>query len=715
MSAVYDVQGYLPAGLAPTMPVWSMPDELNRSDVNKEWYLGVPVGRWNMTSFNYNQFANKNGDPVLTRYCALNNQDFDIEPGEVWFNGQHGDLFPNCYTRNSDADGRNRKFFEQAQMAQALHANGKFEAVSEINRTDPWGLQPCAGTRTIFEVLLPVAAAVIAGVVTGELLGFIVPSDAPQAIKSILTLGATAFGWEFGTAISEGDEVTRMQIFQTSSVIVGVSIGATLPLFGVYLATDDWQSHEMMWVVGGGAAGYYFLSPLVLPYIDNFSTGIIGVLWRFLNGIVGLITGVVCNLSNWDVDGCSVSRNSYARSWDRTLLSAAAVDELANNYDLDPKQQEVAYQALLLNAASFDTWETPYSVANQVNTLDNERSWNGTVAPDDRINAYSAFGPVVQATLNKDPAWYEKLSGGTYYPYYLTMFEKDSERSLLQKCATAQELLDKPKMQTWMSDAHKLAEQGKLQPYPVSIPKETFSCEVAYLRCMQQPNEGSAYELARVFTSNYAEVFANCRKDPAKLKYVVWWEVFLQWRDPATGAQRVIAENYVLTEGQDPLNLLNEQELIAGVVAIFRHFKLDTTIGDNTQAQEIWRFWLYCAQKNRSAPIPLQPTSCQEDIYHIARDNPTYAELGRRAAATGTQPIHGCSDKEQGEIYAWRGMNTTNCDTLVQNGVRAFNQNPSKAGECGWGSAFMQASDFRTQCSLESQNQVEQWVAACSQ
>lgn len=719
--AGYDAQGYLPHGLGATQPVWSMPPNPAVPGVNESWWLGVPVGKWNMTSFDYNSFEQHvDGTPLSQRFCALNNKDFDVTDQPTW-NGKYGDLFPGCYVRASDVSN-NRKFYEQAQQAQTLFSGGKLDAVSEINRIDPWGLQPCAGNRTIFELLLPVAAALFAGIATGELLSLALPPTAPQAIRAIVVVGATAFGWEFASAISESDQVTREGIFDTSSKIAGVAIGSATALGAVYAVSDSWQAHEYIWLGIGAAGGYFVIAPFILPKIDNFGTGIIGVVWRFLNGIVSLITSVVCDISNWDEDGCSVSKNPKARSWDRTLLSAAAVESMADNYDLDEKQKEVAYQAMLLNAATVQTygigaWDVPSSRVYSLMNLGPEKAWNGRMYTGDNReqNAFSALGPLVQANYVETPAWYEKLSGGNMYPYFWTMFPKDDNKALLQKCATADELLSDPTMQRWMSDAHVAAQKGKLQPYPISVPHETFSCEVAYLQCMQQPSEGAAYEWARVLTVNYPDVLANCRKDPAKLKYVVWWGVFLLWRDPATGAQRVIAENYELTEGQEPLNLLNEQELIAGVVAIFRHFKLDTTIGDNVQAQEIWRFWLYCAQKDRTAPIPVLPTNCQQDIYHIARDNPTYAELGRRAVATGSQPIHGCSDKEQGEIYAWRGMNTNNCDTLVQIGVRSFNQNPSKAGECGWGNAFMQASDFRTQCSPESQNQVEQWVAACSQ
>lgn len=697
--AGYDAQGYLPPDLAPTMPVWAQPDTSHQDDVNKLWYLEVPVGKWNMTSFNYNQYANKPGEPATTRFCALNKQDFEIPPGQVGYSGQHGDVFPNCYVRPSDADGRNRKFFEQAQMAQTLYANGKLEATSEINTIDPWGLQPCAGTKTIFEVLLPVATAIFAGIATGELLGFVVAADAPQAIKSVLTLGAVAFGWEFGTAISEGDETSRRQIFETSSKIVGTSVGAAATLTAVYFVSDKWQSHEVLWLAGGGVAGFFVLSPLVLPFIDNFSLGIIGVLWRFLNGIIGLVTGVVCGISNWDVDGCSVGRNPNARSWDRTLLSAAAVDEMANNYDLDTKQKEVAYQALLLNAASYSAALSPYDVANQVAAFDSERGWNGTINPDPRINSYSAFGPLVQASLNEDPAWYEKLSGGTYYPYYWTMFAKDSEKSLLQKCATADELLSDTKMQTWMSDAHKLALQGKSQRYPISVPFKMYNCETIFSGFLQQTEWKYGLDWIKDFHDPGVELGLPCKTDDPVRYYML--RAFAAC-DTSTTEGELIRRLDAYIKREVPSAERNAS-FFGALLSTLEKWRFPTQVGSDQEALQIWANWYRYT-------VGGTDTQCEAVINAIETiGSKDWRALGNKADAYAPGPSD-CTAERKGKFDAYTAFfGAKSCDEAVQR-VTGSNDEQYK---CGVGSAL----DFAQGCaySASSRNLIDEWVAACSQ
>ncbi len=715
MTENYDLQGWLPADLAPTQPIWSQPNNMpNVPNVNEFWDRNTPVGKWNMTGFNYNIFESS-FDKSAARFCALNKEDFNIpKTDRQWLWGQVGDVFPNCYQRQSDIMN-NQNLFAIAQEAQTNYAAGKYDAVSEINREDPYHDEPCANKKSILEVITPIAGAILAAVGTGIVLSYGMPNDAPQALKSISVVGALAFGFGVGSAIVETDSKRRREIFQQSSAVLGTAAGADASLIAAYIVLPNWQDHEYIWIAIGGATGYFVLAPLILPYIDNYLTGIFGFVFRLLDDVAGLFGDIACQIGNWDIDGCTRQTNTEARSWDRVLFATALVEEMAKKNDMDDKEKQVAFQALLLNAASFNTYQDPWEVATKVWLNGTERKWNSSVSPDARLNAYSVFGPLVQANTTNDPAWYEKLSGGANYEYYFTMFTVDKEAPLLQRCAPLRTLIGDTKIQEWMDDAYKLAKKGKMQVYPRTLPKYTFSCDVAYLRCMQEPNESSAYELARLFVSNYLDIFTACRQDPAKLKFIVWWDVFLLWREPATGAERVIAENYELTKGQDPLDLLKEQEIMAGIVAIFRHFKLDTTIGDNVQAQEIWRFWLYCAQKDRNKPIPVLPTACQEDIYHIERNDPTYAELGKRAAATGSQPIRGCSDKEQAKIAAWRKFDFLSCDETVAAGVNAFKNNPNKESECGYGEAFLAASDYKTKCGLASQNQVEQWVAACSQ
>lgn len=718
----YDKQGYLPAGLAPTQPFWSQPNNTNQPNVNEYWEYGVPVGKWNMTSFNYDQWANQPGQPVNNRFCALNSEDFFIDHPPGYPKKQYGNLFPSCYTRQSDV-ALNRNFFKVAQDIDVAFAAGKFDAVSEINHSNPSDAQPCHEGRTLIEMLLPAAAAIAAGIVSGILMGYAVPANAPQVFKPVGVLGSAAFGWEFGSAINEGDTQKRRELFRTCSAIAGVTAGSMGAVMVTYVFSDAWQTYEIPILAFGAATGYFFLAPLILPAIDNFGVGIIGYVWRFVDGVLGFFGGLACGIANWGIDGCTKSVNPQARSWDRILLSSAAVQDMARNFDMDEKEKEVAFQALTLNAASWSVYQDPYNVANQVASYDSERSWNGVKRSpleggDGNQNAYSPFGPIVQANWIHEPQWWENMygTGVNIAEFYWGMYPKpDEDKNILQKCDTAEKLLGNERVRKWMDNAYTIAQHGKSQPYPVGLPKEIFGCESAMSYCLQQPSAQAAGELADVLLTSYRDVFDACKKNPEKRKFSIWWQVFLEWgRESRTAPQYVIGTNVLLVDGLK-LTLENEHDVMKGVVEIFRKFGLDRALDGHDSAKDIWVYWLYCASDNRNAPLPLQPTVCDKKLDQVQEGSPTIAQLGQNLLRTG-YGIGGCDAEQAGKMAAYRRFETDSCDDARKVFQDYFTRvPPTNEAKCGIARGFLQGSDFSAACSAETQDIVQQWVAACSQ
>lgn len=651
-------------------------------------------------------------------FCVLEESDGISEGSKSVPAGNWGNVYPKCFQAAGANAPFDRLYFEAVNDAQNVFRNGQLDDVTEINRADPYNRDPCGG-RGSLAMLMPWALAVLAGVGTSIMLRYVVFDSVPPIALTSLSVGAAGFGWNFGQAI-QAKPRDRDYYVGWASTFLATGAGVTGAVLAGYTLLDDWTAYEMPLILAGGAGGYFFLEPVIQPAISTGGGGLLGSTLGFLGTIVGGIEKFFCGISNWDIDGCSPEKNENARSWDRVLLAAAAADSLAKSHGLDDKEKEVAFQAMLVNAANVNAFENPTEKMETMMGFDVARSWTVGAAPPDSedgkpTNSFANLGHVVQTELlpieeTQMQAWVQGLIRGQERnnKYMQTMFPK-GEGALLQKCDQFSEIENVPQFARWMDLALQAAQKGQLAPTRIGVPIKLYNCQIVYTTFLQYANWETAMTYLRDFERDHnkggLDYLNDCKESNAKLYYGLYAFASVKIEHDTTAGGAVIQiDDYVRAKIPPTVQTPEFYQLLLSSLG---QWQFSSKIAGDADASEIWRKWARIADGGVL-------TACEIALTNIETGDTNWRALGAKAAQYPNNPM-GCTELERGKFDAYRLFDrTTTCTNAVGFERLQFQNAPyGDKYKCGVGTAFSTATGFN--CNADNQKQIDEWVAACSQ
>lgn len=760
----YDPAGYLPPGLYDTTQIWDatgvkakhcnnplftrwFPDYMyggfgdppfDTRAYPCAWSRNLPYNAWFVNS---KWYSPAEGTPMLEKnkptgktwenpwgpypygnnfFCVLEEADGISQGSKSVKAGNWGEVFPKCFQSAGVYGTYDRLYFTAVNDAQLQFREGHMDDVTEINRNDPFNRDPCGG-RSSLAMLVPWALTVVLGVGTSVLLRYVVFDEVPAVSLTALSVGAAGFGWNFGQAI-QAKSRDRDYYVSSASTFLGASIGVSGAVIGGYVLLPDWQKLEIPLIVGGGVTGYYYLAPMIEPSIGT-GGGLLGSVFGFLNTVVGGLEKFFCGIANWDIDGCSPEKNETARSWDRVLLAAAGADSLAKSYGLDDKEKEVAFQALLVNAANFNAFDTPTDKMEQLMQFNTARSWVVQSAPrdtpDDKpTNSFASMGHVVQPELlpleeTQMQAWVQHLLQGQERnnKYMQTMFEK-GEGALLQKCDTFASIEEKPQVARWMDLAYEAAQKGRLAPTNIGVPYKLFNCKIIYSDFLQRVSWEAGVEFLadweKDFNKQGIDFLHTCKQTDKTLYFVLYAIVSAKEARVGMGGGNAplfveLINSFVLSkvpaEVQTP-------EFYSFLIATLEKWHISSAVANNAAASEIWRRWVRAASGG-------VVTECDIALAKIEDGDNNWRALGAKAVKEGA--VGDCTAVQRGKLEAYQLFDkTTTCTNAVGYEKLQFQNAPyDNQYKCGVGAAFSRAEGFN--CNADAQNTIDSWVAACSQ
>ncbi len=756
----YDPAGYLPPGLYDTTQIWEatgvkakncnnplfsrwFPDYMYRGIGDPPfdpraypcaWNRNVPYNAWFVNTKWINPaegtpkwqnrrptgetWGNPWGPDGDNFICVLDEKDGISEGSKSVPAGNWGHVYPKCFQTVGASAPFNRLYFESVGDAQTQFNAGHLDDVSEINRVDPYNRDPCGG-RGSLAMLVPWALAVLAGVGTSIALRYVVFDQVPPISLTALSVGAAGFGWYFGQAIQAKPRDRDYYVSSASAFLgVGAAVGGAVIVSAVVL--PDWTTYELPVIAIGAGVGYFYLAPIIEPGIST-GGGLLGSTLGFLGTIVGGIEKFFCGISNWDIDGCSPEKNESARSWDRVLLAAAAANSLGQSHDLDEKEKEVAFQAMLVNAANVNAYESSTDKLETLMGFDVARSWAVGSAPPNTednkpTNSFAMLGHVVQTELlpieeTQMQAWIQGLFRGQERnnKYMQAMFEK-GDGALLQKCDQFEEIEQVPQFKKWMDKAYAAAQNGKMAPLRTTQVQKLASCDGIYTEFLQFETWQGGFAYLQEYASTYNrfdwDFLYVCKKSKPELYHVLYACVFIRSTSITAAAAVLQIEEYISKNMQESERTPRFYEVL---LVTLGKWQFASQIADFIEASNVWRKW----QRLASGTVE---TACTATIAAIESGDSNWKAVGAKAAQYWGAP-EGCTREEEGRLGAYKlfGYPFPDCTAAVR-GVAEYVQNVAagdKQFECGVGAAFSNVTGF--QCAPPAQTTIDAWVTACSQ